>query len=163
MIGSQHREELDGIVASPDGQLARSSPQLMQTLNDRLIPRRDDETRAAEQLRALCALVYHLDHCFLHDVKMALRDGVRVWEEHEANTIAAGGSRLLQSIGHVPRLLGDYYGRIAAELRAFGLTGVDVNERVDALPQPRDVPRDMVGHGTVAVVTHQQLTEALGA
>ncbi len=128
-----------------------------------LIRRRDDETRAAEQLRALCALVYDLDLRFLHDVEMALRDGVRVWEEHEANAIAAGGSSLLQSIGHVPHLLGEYYGRIAAELRAFGLAGVDVNERVDASPQPRGVSTDMVGHGTVAAVTYQQLTEDLGA
>jgi len=56
---------------------------------------------------------------FLLDLKLALREGVRVFEEYEQDTIDQGGERLLEAAKKIPSVLESYYGRVFAGLQAI--------------------------------------------
>jgi len=45
-------------------------------------------------------------------VKMALRAGIRVFEEHERETIRQGGPQLLEVAQQMPKILEAYYARV---------------------------------------------------
>ncbi|MFG1922066.1 FHA domain-containing protein [Cryptosporangium sp. NPDC048952] len=95
----------------------------------RVSPRDSDAERAVREFAAA-------DQGVLRAVKTALRDGIRAFEEHEADVIERGGQRLLGAIEAVFDAVDDYYRRIAA-------LGLPEGEELP-IPPDRGVP----GHGT---------------
>lgn len=63
---------------------------------------------------AIVSAVEVEDRRFVAAVKAALRDGVRVFERHESEAIAAGSAELLAAVAGLPGLVRDYLARLAA-------------------------------------------------
>jgi hypothetical protein len=52
----------------------------------------------------------------LHELKLALCEGVKVFEELEQNTISQGRERLLRILHSIPSILEDFCNRLYADL-----------------------------------------------
>jgi hypothetical protein len=74
-----------------------------------------DGDPAVQLARDYCALLEAEDKRFLHEVKMTLRDGIRVFEEHERDTIRQGGPQLLEVVQQMPKILETYYARVLSQ------------------------------------------------
>jgi hypothetical protein len=72
----------------------------------------DDHDPAVQLVKDYCALLEAEDKRFLHEVKMALRAGIQVFEEHERETIRQGGPQLLEVARQMPKILETYYARV---------------------------------------------------
>jgi hypothetical protein len=72
----------------------------------------DDHDPAVQLAKDYCALLEAEDKRFLREVKMALRAGIRVFEEHERETIRQGGPQLLETAEQMPKILETYYARV---------------------------------------------------
>ncbi len=99
-----------------DSQEAATVRQLgvdLQKRIDDIVAREAPETDPAVRLvRDLCALLETEDKRFLHEMKMASRLGVQVFETHERDAVRAGGGQLLAAVGRFPRALEGYYARV---------------------------------------------------
>ena len=61
------------------------------------------------------------DRQFLANLKLLLRQGVKVFEEHEQQTMALGGQTLIETLLRVPALVREYYAGIAAGMTVVGV------------------------------------------
>ena len=115
------RQELDAIELLPAARLTRQCADVMQQLIDRMLAADEAEGRTFEQLRGLCALIDMQDRQFLANLKLLLRQGVKVFEEHEQQTMALGGQTLIETLLRVPALVREYYAGIAAGMTVVGV------------------------------------------
>jgi hypothetical protein len=70
-------------------------------------------------LLAYCELLEEENKRFLNEMKLALREGVRVFEEYERATIDQGSERLLEAIRKMPSMLEAYYTRVFAGIQTI--------------------------------------------
>jgi sulfite reductase (NADPH) flavoprotein alpha-component len=68
---------------------------------------------------AYCELLEEENKRFLNEMKLALREGVRVFEEYERATIDQGSARLLEAIRKMPSMLEAYYTRVFAGIQTI--------------------------------------------
>ncbi|HUG17262.1 MAG TPA: cytochrome b5 domain-containing protein, partial [Thermomicrobiales bacterium] len=115
-------EALDVLAGSPDARAVYECAAIMDGLIERLLDRQhdnDDADDTLERLRLLGNLVYREDRRFLAEIKLALRDGLQVFEAFEDRTASDGGPRLLASIGRVPSVVAEFHARLATGMRAI--------------------------------------------
>jgi ferredoxin-NADP reductase len=73
-----------------------------------------------ERARRFCALVEEHDRRFLAELKLAVGEGVRVFEELEATAAERGGNRLVASLMGIPGVARRYCSRFAGVVAEFG-------------------------------------------
>jgi hypothetical protein len=81
-------------------------------------PARNPE--ALERARRCCALVEAHDRRFLAELKLAVGEGVRVFEELEATAAEQGGNRLVASLMGIPGVARRYCSRFAGGVAESG-------------------------------------------
>jgi sulfite reductase alpha subunit-like flavoprotein len=72
------------------------------------------ETR--ERLRVTFATLRENDHMFMLWMISAVREAVKVFEQHEAETLERGGGRLIEALHAVPKIVERSHARLAARL-----------------------------------------------
>jgi sulfite reductase (NADPH) flavoprotein alpha-component len=77
-----------------------------------------DDAAYWSQVRGLCDAVEAADRGFLEAMKAALRDGVKVFERLEADTMRSGGPELVATLLRVPDIAAAYYADLLARIRA---------------------------------------------
>ena len=70
-------------------------------------------------MAAYCQLLETEDKQFMNDLKLALREGVLVFEELERGTISQGSQRLLDAVRSIPGVLEAYYARLSSGIQAL--------------------------------------------
>jgi sulfite reductase (NADPH) flavoprotein alpha-component len=111
------RGRLDEIQAEPASQAVIH---LAQMLRERI--KQDDErlTASAEVLEAqygaFCDFLADEDCRLIDDLKLAIRDGVMVFEANEQHTITRSGDRLLKIMYRIPTILEQFYSRLSHTL-----------------------------------------------
>lgn len=111
------RNQLDGIHAS---EAAQTVIGLAHALRTQLKQDTDRVTASngyvEDQYGALCDLLQVQDCRVIHDLKIALREGVLVFEELEQDTIRHGCGRLLEVLQSIPPTLASFYNRLCSNL-----------------------------------------------
>ena len=67
---------------------------------------------AVSTLVATCQLLEEEDKRFLREWKLALREGIQVFERFERETLTRGSDVLLSVIRQIPGVLGAFYQRV---------------------------------------------------
>ncbi|MDQ4076810.1 MAG: hypothetical protein M3220_11275, partial [Chloroflexota bacterium] len=93
-------------------QEARTVENLLDTLESNINSRDTPEGKLPDWLLACCEVLEAEDKQFLHEMKLLLREGVRVFEELEHDTIAKGSDHLLEVIKRIPEVLQHYFTRV---------------------------------------------------
>jgi hypothetical protein len=107
------RRAVDAIRGSQEAAtVGRLSTELAARIRDVANLDLDDHDPAVQLARDYCALLEAEDKRFLREVKTALRAGIRVFEEHERETIRQGGPQLLEVAQQMPKILETYYARV---------------------------------------------------
>lgn len=156
------RRELDAALAAADTLLVKSLADVMDGLVDELIDTGREETW--ESLRQLGNLIYRADRRFLASIKLALCEGLQVFEMCEERTLTEGSERLIDSLMRAPAMVADFSTRLANGARAI------CGERLSD-STPASLPGDfsgeahssraaLLGHG--GVVDAAALTESGG-
>ena len=106
---------LEAVRTSACAEEALSSPTVLMDRLERLVDAED--VAAVDRLAALCRRLHARDAQFLDDVKLAVRGGVRVFEELQPDTVRRGATRLVAAALETVGLLQDYCADVAAELQ----------------------------------------------
>jgi len=107
------RKAVDAIRGSQEATtVGRLSNELAARIRDVANLDLDNHDPAVQLAKDYCALLEAEDKHFLREVKMALRAGIQVFEEHERETIRQGGPQLLAVAQQMPKILETYYARV---------------------------------------------------
>ena len=109
------RAALDAVIADPAYPLVRNT---VASLKDALFARPSDLAR----IGPLCAVFAAEDLRVLHAMKLALREGIQAFEQHEAEVIERAADQLMAALRQVVQAVRDYYRRLAERLAEHGLT-----------------------------------------
>jgi sulfite reductase (NADPH) flavoprotein alpha-component len=99
-------QEISAANASPDARVVRSLGETMRVMTP----------GDSEEPRELCRVLEDWDRRLLREIKMTLREGTMVFEEHAGDTVHAGKERLTASILTIPRILRYYYSGLASRV-----------------------------------------------
>jgi sulfite reductase (NADPH) flavoprotein alpha-component len=102
------RQALDAILQS---EAAQATDALIPILEDEISDESDAErdNRVTEVLRAL----EYTDLLFLHELKLTIREGLRVFETYQREVTVRGGALLLEICRHLPDLYMSFFARTA--------------------------------------------------
>lgn len=78
-----------------------------------------DDAAYWSRIRSLVAAVVAADAAFLRAMKLALREGVKVFEQHESETAKAGGPALVAALLAVPPLATVYFDDLVARVSSI--------------------------------------------
>jgi hypothetical protein len=107
------KEEIDRIRQTQEAQTVnRLSDELQRRIKDVVERNADEDDPIVQLVKEYCALLDAEDKRYLQQIKMALRDGILIFEELEQDTVQLGSERLLETIGRIPRVLENYYARV---------------------------------------------------
>jgi sulfite reductase (NADPH) flavoprotein alpha-component len=70
-----------------------------------------------QQMGRCFEIIETADKNFMRDLRMALLQGIRVFEQFEGNTIVLGHERLLEAVKSIPNVLDTYYTKLHAQLK----------------------------------------------
>jgi sulfite reductase (NADPH) flavoprotein alpha-component len=83
---------------------------------DKLVERGADENDPAVALvKDYCALLKREDKRFLDEMKTALRAGVMIFERYERDTAKQGGTKLVEIVQQIPKILETYHSRVLSQ------------------------------------------------
>jgi sulfite reductase (NADPH) flavoprotein alpha-component len=110
--------------------------QLVGQLNDQLVAKLEaivqDGAKANDLLLQQMGRTFEIletaDKNFMRELRMALLDGIRVFEEFEGSTIALGHEQLLAAVKSIPNVLAAYYNTLFAQLQRIE-GGADITSR----------------------------------
>lgn len=111
------RDRLDEIQTGAGSQAVMHLPQM---LRERI--KQDDERLTASaqvveaQYGAFCDSLAHEDCRLIDELKLAIRDGVMVFEAYEQHTITRSGDKLLKILYRIPGILEQFYSRLSHTL-----------------------------------------------
>jgi len=118
-VGSQEQEvrwiknEMERIRQSEESStVARLSDELQRRIDDVVARTAGESDPVVQLVRQYCALLDREDKRYLREIKMALRDGVLVFEAFERDTVRMGSERLLEIVHRIPRILEGYHARV---------------------------------------------------
>jgi len=118
-VGSQEQEvrwiknEMERIRQSEESStVARLSDELQRRIDDVVARTAGESDPVVQLVRQYCALLDREDKRYLREIKMALRDGVLVFEAFERDTVRLGSERLLEIVHRIPRILEGYHARV---------------------------------------------------
>jgi cytochrome b involved in lipid metabolism len=106
---------LEAVRMSACAEEALNSPTVLLHHLEGLVDGKD--AAAVDRLAALCRRLHARDAQLLDDVKLALRGGVRVFEELQPDVVRRGATRLVAAALETVGLLQGYCTDVAAELR----------------------------------------------
>ncbi len=109
------KERVAGIRQSQEADTVhRLSDELARRIKDIVERNATEDDPTVQLIKDYCALLNEEDERFLHDIKMAVRAGVIIFEAFESQTIAQGSESLLETIREIPKILESYYARVLA-------------------------------------------------
>ena len=88
------------------------SDELQKRIDDIVERNPNEDDPGVKLVKDYCALLDAEDKRYLREVKMALREGILVFEEFERETVHLGSDQLLTSIKKLPRVLESYHARV---------------------------------------------------
>ncbi len=107
------KDEIDQINQSQEADTVRRlSHELQKRINEIVEQQPGEDDPTVTLVKDYCALLDVEDKRFLHEIKMAARVGVQVFEEFERDTVRLGNERLLEAIKQLPRVLESYHARV---------------------------------------------------
>jgi sulfite reductase (NADPH) flavoprotein alpha-component len=92
--------------------IARLSDELQRRIDDVVARTAAENDPVVHLVRQYCALLDREDKRYLHEIKMALRDGILVFETFERDTVHLGREQLLEIVRRIPRILEGYHARV---------------------------------------------------
>jgi hypothetical protein len=111
---------IDTLQQSEEGQIVeRLGDDLAERLANLIERNGASDGPSMMQLAAYCDLMEDENKRFLNELKLAMREGVRVFEEYEQATIDQGNGHLQQAIKKIPGALEAYYARMFAGVQAI--------------------------------------------
>jgi hypothetical protein len=106
-------DEIERIRQSQEaGTVKRHSDELQKRINDIIERNAGEGDPTVELVKDYCSFLEAEDKRFLHEMKMALRAGVQVFEEFERDTVKEGGTQLLEIARQIPKILETYNSRV---------------------------------------------------
>ncbi|VAW33929.1 hypothetical protein MNBD_CHLOROFLEXI01-3373, partial [hydrothermal vent metagenome] len=107
------KDEIERINQSQEADTVRRLSHELQKRIDEVVERQPSEDDPTVTLiKAYCALLDGEDKRFLHEIKMAAREGVLLFEQFERDTVRLGSEQLLAAIRQLPRVLESYHARV---------------------------------------------------
>jgi sulfite reductase (NADPH) flavoprotein alpha-component len=100
----------------------RISDELVARIADIVERQAGEDDPTVKLVKEYCALLDAEDKRYLHEIKMALRAGIEVFEEYERDTIRLGAEQLLEAVRRIPRVLEDYHARVLSGALSILLT-----------------------------------------
>jgi len=91
--------------------VSRLSNELATRINDVVERQADEDDPTVKLVKAYCALLDAEDKRYLHEIKMALRAGIQVFEEYQRDTTRLGSDQLMEAVRQVPKILENYHAR----------------------------------------------------
>lgn len=110
----QHSEEADTV--------RRVSQELQRRINDVVARNAPESDPMVALVKRYCAMLDREDKRYLYEIKMALREGVLIFEKYEHNTARLGNDELLEVVKRIPRILEGYYARVLSGALSIMLT-----------------------------------------
>jgi sulfite reductase (NADPH) flavoprotein alpha-component len=110
----QNSEEADTV--------RRVSDELQRRIDDVIARTAPEDDPVVALVKRYCALLDREDKRYLHDIKMALREGILVFEKYEHNTVRQGSDELLDVVKRIPHILEGYYARVLSGALSIMLT-----------------------------------------
>ncbi|HEU5374950.1 MAG TPA: FHA domain-containing protein [Ktedonobacteraceae bacterium] len=139
--------ELEALKAREAWRLVRNSTSFLKQQLFGLNERDGAQARAATEarIRKLCQVFKAEDKRVLHDIKMALREGILAFEHYESEVANRAGGQLMTALQQIVKAVGEYYQRLAESSTAQGITLESLpNELIEeAIPEDQGLP----GHG----------------
>ena len=119
------RGEVAGLRQSEDAQtVERLTERLAGMLDDIVQQAAGPEDPAVNQLAAYGDLLELEDQRFMDEMKIALLEGIRIFEQLERETIREGGDQLLSACKAIPGVLRAYYARVVSGVQSLDETSV---------------------------------------
>jgi sulfite reductase (NADPH) flavoprotein alpha-component len=107
------RNEIERIYQSQETEtVKRVSDELQKRIDDIVERNPGEDDPTVKLVKDYCALLDAEDKRYLREIKMALREGVLVFEEFERDTVRLGSDQLLTAIEQIPRVLESYHARV---------------------------------------------------
>ncbi len=111
------KKEIEHIRRSQEANtVKRVSDELARRINDIVERNAGEDDPTVKLVKDYCALLDVEDKRYLREIKMALREGILIFEELERDTAKQGSERLLEAIKQIPRVLESYQARVLPEL-----------------------------------------------
>ncbi|MDQ7035272.1 MAG: cytochrome b5 domain-containing protein, partial [Anaerolineae bacterium] len=137
-----------GIITRSDSyKLVRGANRVMK---DRLyqLQNESDEKRYQQsfvQLSHFCGVCADADLKVMYNLKVMLREGIILFEKHEAQVVENASDDLMRVLKSVPVLVQEYYKQLAIELELLGLSlaNISSDELDESIPDGAAFP----GHG----------------
>jgi sulfite reductase (NADPH) flavoprotein alpha-component len=118
------RDEVARIRATQEADTVRRlSDDLQLRIDDIVEQQAGADDPAVQMIKAFCAMLDVEDRRFLREVKMTLREGVKVFEAYERDAVRLGGEQLLAAIKQMPRVLESYHARVLSGALSIMLAG----------------------------------------
>jgi len=107
------RDQIAQVKHNREAEIVRRISAEIQRRIDDLVTRGGDESDpAAKLVQDFCALLHAEDNRYLSEMKMVLREGVKVFEEFETDTIKLGGDQLMEAVQRIPAIVSSYHARV---------------------------------------------------
>jgi sulfite reductase (NADPH) flavoprotein alpha-component len=161
------QQAIAGIGTMPDAVRVRRLSDEIEAGLERLLEPATPDPGLFAQLAAVCALVEDHDRRFLARLKLAIREGVLLFETHEAETGERAGTQLVSLLAQIPTLVRDYYRDLAVRLPPLaadltisiddGADGSDapVRRRTAAEIRATRIMREWPGHGMLVPLNEE--------
>jgi hypothetical protein len=118
------KEEVARIRATQEADtIRRLSDDLQKRIDDIVERQAGPDDPAVQLVKKYCAMLDSEDKRFLREVKMTLREGVKVFEAYERDAIRLGSEQLLAAIKQMPRVLESYHARVLSGALSIMLSG----------------------------------------
>jgi sulfite reductase (NADPH) flavoprotein alpha-component len=158
------QQALTAVTSTPDATRVRRLSDEIEAGLERLLEPTMPDPALFEQLAAVCVLVEEHDRRFLARLKLMIREGVLLFETHEAETAERAGTQLVSVLARIPSLVRDYYHDLAASLPDpaddFASSTTDeaadsaapVRRRTAAEIRATRILRELPGHGMLVTI-----------
>jgi sulfite reductase (NADPH) flavoprotein alpha-component len=152
------RMRLDAVVASGEATFVRDAPAAWwRDVLQRLLE--DADFIAQDALRALCDVIERHDRRLLAELKMVVREGVKVFEQQQEQAITAGGELLYDRINALSAVIARYFSDLAQALRGLDHPN-SIGPTIDDVARSRDesgtTPSRFPGHGSAVGAATQR-------
>jgi len=90
----------------------RFSREIQRRINDVVARGADESDPVVALVKDYCALLHVEDSRYLAEMKMALRQGVMAFEQHESDVVRLGSEQLMDAVQSIPGILASYQSRV---------------------------------------------------
>jgi hypothetical protein len=101
----------------------RLSNELAARINDIVVRQVDEDDPIVKLVKEYCTLLEAEDKRYLHEMKVALRAGIEVFEAYERDTVRLGREQFMEAAKQIPKVLEGYHARVLSGALTILLTG----------------------------------------